>query len=99
VQQGLVLGVEAIEGTDELIARTVSLKREGPGGILVKIAKPQQDNRFDLPTIGPATAAAAAKAGLRGIVIEAKRSFLVEREKTIALADEAKIFIVGRGNV
>ena len=98
VQQGLVLGVEAIEGTDALIARCASLKREGLGGVLVKTAKPQQDNRYDLPTIGPDTIAAAIKAGLRGIVIEAGRSFLVEREKTIAMADEANIFILGRKN-
>jgi len=96
VQQGLVLGVEAIEGTDALIARSASLRREGPGGVLVKLAKPQQDNRYDLPTIGPETVAVAAKAGLSGIVIEAGRSFLVEREKTVALADEAGIFVVGR---
>jgi UDP-2,3-diacylglucosamine hydrolase len=96
VQQGIVLGVEAIEGTDALIARAGSLRREGSGGVLVKIAKPQQDNRYDLPTIGPDTVAAAAKAGLRGIAIEAGRSFLVEREKSIALADEAGIFILGR---
>jgi DUF1009 family protein len=98
VQQGIVLGVEAIEGTDALIARAATLRREGAGGILVKIAKPQQDNRYDLPTIGPDTVAAAVQAGLRGIVIEAGRSFLVEREKTIALADEAGIFICGRKN-
>lgn len=98
VQQGLVLGVEAIEGTDALIARSGNLKREGVGGILVKMAKPQQDNRYDLPTIGPDTITALAKAGLRGLVIEAGRSFLVEREKTIALADQAGIFVVGRTN-
>jgi DUF1009 family protein len=98
VQQGIILGIEAIEGTDALIARTSSLRREGPGPILVKTAKPQQDNRYDLPTIGPETIAAAKSAGLRGIVIEAGRSFLVEREKTIALADEAGIFILGHKN-
>jgi UDP-2,3-diacylglucosamine hydrolase len=99
MQQGLVLGVEAIEGTDALIARISSLRREGPGPILVKIAKPQQDNRYDLPTIGPDTVAGAAKAGLRGIACEAGRSFLVDREKAIELADEAGIFILGRKNV
>lgn len=98
VQQGLVLGVEAIEGTDALITRCASLKREGIGGVLIKIAKPQQDNRYDLPTIGPDTVNAAVKAGLRGIVVEAGRSFIVEREKTIALADAAGIFILGRKN-
>ncbi len=95
VQQGVVLGVEAVEGTDALITRTAAVRREGLGGVLVKIAKPQQDNRYDLPTIGPDTIMNAKQAGLRGIVIEAGRSFLVEREKTIALANEAGIFIVG----
>jgi DUF1009 family protein len=98
VQQGIVLGIEAIEGTDALIARAGGLRREGAGGILVKIAKPQQDNRYDLPTVGPDTVMAAAKAGLRGIVIEAGRSFLVEREKAVALADAAGIFMIGRKN-
>jgi DUF1009 family protein len=95
VQQGMVLGVEAIEGTDALIARSGNLRREGAGGVLIKIAKPQQDNRYDLPTIGPDTVIAAQKAGLRGIALEAGRSLLIEREKTIALANEAGIFISG----
>jgi len=95
VQQGMILGVEAIEGTDALIARSAGLRREGAGGILIKIAKPQQDDRYDLPTIGPETIAAMAKAGLRGVVLEAKRSLLIEREKTIAIANEVGIFIVG----
>jgi DUF1009 family protein len=95
VQQGIVLGVEAVEGTDALIARSTSLKREGPGGVLVKIAKPQQDNRFDLPTVGPDTIMGMQKADLRGVALEAGRSLLIEREKTIALADEAGIFIAG----
>ncbi len=95
VQQGIVLGVEGIEGTDALIARCGGLRREGPGGVLVKIAKPQQDVRFDLPTIGPDTVAAVVKAGLRGIAIEAGRSLLIEREKTIEMADQAGLFVIG----
>ncbi|MDD5585454.1 MAG: UDP-2,3-diacylglucosamine diphosphatase LpxI [Alphaproteobacteria bacterium] len=95
VQQGIVLGVEAIEGTDALIARCAGLRRDGPGGVLVKFAKPQQDNRFDLPTIGPDTVASAAKAGLRGIAIESGRSLIVERESAVAAADEAGLFIAG----
>ncbi len=95
VQQGIILGVEAVEGTDALIARSVSLRREGPAPILIKTAKPQQDNRYDLPTIGPDTVKAAAAAGLRGIAVEAGRSLLVSREETVKLADEARIFIVG----
>ncbi|MBM3541461.1 MAG: LpxI family protein, partial [Alphaproteobacteria bacterium] len=55
VQQGLVLGVEAIEGTDALIARAGTLRREGPGGVLVKARKPGQERRADLPVVGPAT--------------------------------------------
>lgn len=96
VQQGIVLGVEAIEGTDALIARSAGLRREGPGGVLIKIAKPQQDNRYDLPTVGPDTISAMAKAGLRGVALEAGRSLLIEREKTITLADEANIFITAQ---
>lgn len=94
VQQGMVLGVEAIEGTDALIARSAALRRDGDGGVLVKIAKPRQDNRYDLPTIGPDTVKAVAQAGLRGIALEAGRSLVIEREKTVALADENGVFIV-----
>ncbi len=95
VQQGLVLGVEAIEGTDALIARAADTKREGHGGVLVKLAKQQQDHRFDLPTIGPQTIQNAHEAGLVGIAIEAGRSLLLEREKTIEAADMTGLFIMG----
>ena len=95
VQQGIVLGVEAIEGTDALLARCATLRREGLGGVLVKLAKPQQDNRFDLPTVGPDTVRQAALAGLRGIVFQAGRSLLLERAATAAAADAAGIFMVG----
>lgn len=95
VQQGVVLGVEAIEGTEALIARAGEAKREGDGGVLVKVAKPQQDNRYDLPSIGMQTVQSAHEAGLSGIAIEAGRSLLLEREDTIEAADGAGIFIVG----
>jgi len=95
VQLGVVLGVEAIEGTDALINRTASLKREGPGGVLVKIAKAQQDNRFDLPTIGLDTVKACQAAGLRGIAVEAGRSLCLERDAVIAAANAAGIFVIG----
>ena len=55
VQQGIVLCVEAIEGTDAMLARAAGLARQGAGGVLVKLVKPGQDRRADLPTIGPAT--------------------------------------------
>ena len=71
------------------------MKREGIGGVLVKLAKPQQDDRYDLPTIGPATVEAAARAGLRGIAAEAGRSLLIDQDRVRQLADAAGIFVVG----
>jgi DUF1009 family protein len=95
VQQGIVLGVEAIEGTDALIARSGMLRREGPGGVLVKIAKPGQERRADLPTIGEATVAAAAAAGLRGIAVEAGACLVLGQDAVAAAADRAGLFVVG----
>ena len=95
VQQGIVLGVEAIEGTDWLLGRCKRLKRKGQGGVLVKISKPGQDTRFDLPTIGPRTVRMAVEAGLDGIAVEAGKTIVLESEDMIELADRAGIFIVG----
>jgi DUF1009 family protein len=94
VQQGLVLGVEAIEGTDALLERVGPLRREGLGGVLVKIAKPQQDRRIDLPTIGPATVARATASGLRGIVVEAGGAIVLDQAETVEAADAAGLFLV-----
>jgi DUF1009 family protein len=95
VQQGLVLAVEAIEGTDAMLARAAGLRRTGLGGVLVKLAKPGQDRRADLPTIGPATLANAAAAGLRGVAFEAGGTLMSDRAATIAAADEAGLFLIG----
>jgi DUF1009 family protein len=95
VQQGIVLAVEAIEGTDAMLARARGLARPGPGGVLVKLVKPGQDRRADLPTIGPRTIAACAEAGLRGIAFEAGGTMLTDRAATIAEADRAGLFLVG----
>jgi hypothetical protein len=95
VQQGVVLGVEAIEGTDGLLRRCAALRLEGPGGVLVKISKPGQEPRADLPTIGVGTIEAAAAAGLRGIAIEAGAALVVDREAVAAAADAAGLFVVG----
>ena len=95
VQHGLALAVEAIEGTDAMLARAGSLRREGRGGVFVKLVKPGQDRRVDLPTIGPATIAAVAAAGLAGIAMEAGGCILAEREATIAAADSAGLFLLG----
>ena len=94
VQQGSVLGVEAIEGTDALIERCGPLRLAGPGGVLVKLKKPQQERRVDLPTVGPETVERAQAAGLRGIAIEARATLLVERGETVARADEKGLFLV-----
>lgn len=95
VQQGLVLGIEAIEGTDALLRRCGALKREGTGGVLVKLAKPQQESRIDRPTIGARTVAIAAEAGLRGIAVEAGATLMLDREAVIRAADMAGLFVVG----
>ena len=95
VQQGLVLAVEAIEGTDAMLARAATLRREGPGGVLVKLLKPAQDRRADLPTIGPATVRNAHAAGLRGLAFEAGATILAEPEATLAAADTAGLFLLG----
>ena len=95
VQQGIVLAVEAIEGTDAMLARAATLTRPGPGGVLVKLVKPGQERRADLPTIGPGTARAAAAAGLRGMAVEAGGTLLTDRAGLIAAADAAGLFLLG----
>ena len=95
VQGGLVLTVEAIEGTDAMLARAAGLKREGPGGVLVKMVKPAQERRADLPTIGLTTVEAAHRAGLRGIAVEAEGAVVVGRDEMVARADALGLFVVG----
>jgi DUF1009 family protein len=95
VQQGLVLAVEAIEGTDAMLRRAGELRRDGIGGVLVKLVKPGQDKRADLPTIGADTVQNAAAAGLRGVAFEAKATILAEREACLAAADAAGVFLLG----
>ena len=95
VQQGLVLGVEALEGSDELIKRTASLKQKGLGGVFVKVIKPNQETRVDRAVIGPMTVNYAARAGLRGIAAEAGHVILLNREETLVLADSKGLFITG----
>jgi DUF1009 family protein len=98
---GLILAVEAQDGTDRMLARIPELIAEIRGtpdkrrGVLVKAAKPQQERRIDLPTIGLTTVEGAAKAGLAGIAVEAGAALVVDREQVAAAADAAGIFIVG----
>lgn len=95
VQQGLVLGVEGIEGTDELIRRCGGYRRKGDGGVLVKLRKPQQDMRVDLPTIGTRTIERAHETGLRGVVVHADNGLIVNEEEVIRLADKYGLFVMG----
>jgi len=96
---GRVIAVEGIEGTDELLQRVADLRKRGRlkaahrSGVLVKAAKPQQDLRVDLPTIGPRTVEMAAAAGLAGIAVESGRVMIVDRPATIAAADAARLFL------
>lgn len=95
VQQGIVLGIEADEGTDGLLARCAALAREGSGGVLVKVRKLGQERRVDLPTLGVETVAGAVRAGLRGIAVEAGGSLIVDRVAVAEAADSAGIFLCG----
>lgn len=101
VCDGLVLAVEAQEGTDAMLRRVRDLPeaiRGAPGrarGVLAKAPKPIQSTDVDMPTIGVATVRGAAQAGLAGIVGEAGRLLVVDREETLALADDLGLFILG----
>lgn len=98
IARGYVLAVEAAEGTDEMLERAGRLRQWGEGkrrGVLVKMSKPGQELRVDLPAIGPKTVELAAKAGLSGIAIEAGRVLIAEREEAVAAAERAGLFIAG----
>jgi DUF1009 family protein len=101
VCDGLVLAVEAQEGTDAMLARVAGLPVElrgqaaGRRGILAKAPKPIQETRVDLPTIGVPTVRGAAAAGLAGVVGEAGRLLVLDRAEVVALADELGLFILG----
>ncbi|MFN3831489.1 MAG: LpxI family protein [Allorhizobium sp.] len=97
---GRIVALEGVEGTDAMLARVRALRDEGRisrrrKGVLVKLCKPQQDLRADLPTIGVSTVQNAKAAGLAGIAVEAGRALVVEREAVIAAADAAGLFVVG----
>lgn len=95
VQQGLILGVEGIEGTDELVRRCGTYQRKGAAGILVKLRKPQQDLRIDLPAIGTRTIENLHKAGFRGLAVHAGNALMVDADEVIKLADKYGMFIKG----
>ncbi|UCG16305.1 MAG: UDP-2,3-diacylglucosamine diphosphatase LpxI [Phycisphaerales bacterium] len=95
VKEQEVIAVEAIEGTDRMIERAGQLCRHG-GWTLVKVAKPEQDMRFDVPTVGPGTVENLKRHGAKVMVVEAGKAFVVDREKMIEAARRCGIVIVGR---
>jgi DUF1009 family protein len=95
VKERAVLAVEAIEGTDRAIARAGALCPTG-GFVVVKVAKPQQDMRFDVPTVGSATIETLHRAGGRVLAVEAGKTILIDEPQTVALADRYGISIVAR---
>jgi DUF1009 family protein len=94
VKNGTVLAVEAFEGTNEAIRRGGSLGKKSV--IVVKVTKPEQDMRFDVPVIGVETLRVAAEAKVRAIAVEAGRTLLLEKAALSDLAESAKISLVGR---
>lgn len=95
VQQRVVLGVEAAEGTDALIERCASLRRTGEGGVLVKVFKPGQEARADRPTIGLETLKKCQGAGFVGIAVEAGEVLILDQKALLEEADRTGFFIVG----
>lgn len=101
VSDGVVLAVEAQEGTDAMLGRVAELPLavrgapHGRRGVLVKRPKPNQELRVDLPTIGLRTIEGAAAAGLSGIAVEAGRALVVRKSEVIAAADAADMFLYG----
>ena len=92
-----VIAVEAIEGTDGMIERAGILCKHG-GWTLIKVAKPNQDMRFDVPTVGPGTIAKLKQHGARMLVIEAGKTVNIDREQMIADADRAGIIVLAQAD-
>lgn len=93
VRGAAILALEAVEGTDEAVARGCALGE--PGASVVKVAKPAQDMRFDIPAIGPATLAAMIEGGAKALAVEAGKTVVLERTEVLRLADEHDIALVG----
>lgn len=99
--RGVILAVEAQEGTDAMLIRAASLPPDIRGsaekreGVLAKMVKPGQEDRIDMPSIGVTTVELAAAAGLAGIVAEASRAFIFDRDEVIKTANERGLFVTG----
>ncbi len=95
VQEGVVLAIEAIEGTDQMIERAGSLQRNVSGPILIKISKTNQDKRVDLPTAGPETINNAIRSGFQGLALEANNSLLLDKDRVLEIAEKNSFFVIG----
>jgi DUF1009 family protein len=94
VKSGAVVAVEAMEGTDQVIARAGALA--GAGVRIVKVAKPNQDMRFDVPVVGVSTIAAMKAVGATALSVDAGKTLMIDGSAIVKAADEASITIVGR---
>jgi hypothetical protein len=109
VEQGRIIAVEGADGTDAMLAWVTRWRRgreperrynggnqpQSAGGVLIKVKKPGQESRADLPTIGVSTVDTATKAGLAGIAIEAGGALVIDREALVKAADAAGLFVIG----
>jgi DUF1009 family protein len=95
VKDQVVLAVEAIEGTDEAIRRAGTLGKRN-GLVVIKVSKPQQDLRFDVPAIGPGTITTMQEAGAKVLAVESEKTLLIDKEELIRAANKAGIIIVAR---
>lgn len=93
VERGMILGVEAAEGTDQLIKRCFTLSKDEKASILVKMIKPQQDTRLDTPVIGIETVKNAIESNMAGIAIQKKSVIIIEPKKIAELANNNDFFI------
>ena len=94
VKNGTIVAVEALEGTNEAIKRGGTLARED--AVMVKVSKPNQDMRFDVPVIGVETVRIVAESGVRIVAVEAEKTLLLERDALIALANSSNMSVVAR---
>ena len=96
VKDKVILGVEAVEGTDALLERCVSLRgKDNKGGLLVKMSKPQQNLNLDMPSIGIKTIEKLVELGYEGVVVSANSTIFLDKEQSIALAKKHNLLVAG----
>lgn len=96
VKDKVILGVEAVEGTDELIERCADLRgKEGKGGLLIKMSKPQQNLNLDMPSIGVKTIEKLAELNYDGVVVSANSTIFLDKAKSIELAKKNNLLVAG----